>query len=530
MVFYNVRFITVVHQYYQSEVNNEYVIRGNSAILKCSIPSFVSEFVQVVGWQDNQGNSFNPNEGNVVVQYYEAEVVSEYVIRGNAAILKCTIPSFVAEFVSVETWEGSDGSKYKPSTDYVVAQTYQPEIMTEYVIRGNSAILKCSIPSYIAEFVTIEAWIREDGEIYLPEHQQTASAGHQGISNRENYINNNIRVSLLLIFQSKNSKSERKYNAVVSQSYVTEAENEYVIRANSAIMKCKIPSFVSEFVYVDQWQSDDGTIYRPEDRDYVVQQFYESRVIDEFVLRGNTAILKCLLPSFVGDFVDVVEWLADDGTSYLADDQSEKVVSQYFEVQVYDVFAIRGNAAIFKCQIPSFVADHVDVVGWIDTTGGNYRANDEDASYVVGQRYAVNVMDEHVLRGNAAIIKCHIPSFVAEFVEVESWVEDEITDIYPRPDYDGKYLVLPSGELHIRDVGPEDGYKTYQCRTKHRLTGETRLSATKGRLVITEPVASAKPKFTMTENSRTYTVHSNKPLTLFCPAQAFPVPAFRYYK
>lgn len=50
---------------------------------------------------------------------------------------------------------------------------------------------------------------------------------------------------------------------------------------------------------------------------------------------------------------------------------------------------------------------------------------------------------------------------------------------------EGKYLVLPSGELHIRDVGPEDGYKSYQCRTRHRLTGETRLSATKGRLVIT---------------------------------------------
>lgn len=57
------------------------------------------------------------------------------------------------------------------------------------------------------------------------------------------------------------------------------------------------------------------------------------------------------------------------------------VVSQYFEVQVYDVFAIRGNAAIFKCQVPSFVADHVDVAGWIDSDGGNYRANDESASY-----------------------------------------------------------------------------------------------------------------------------------------------------
>uniref|UniRef100_A0A336LSZ3 CSON015508 protein n=1 Tax=Culicoides sonorensis TaxID=179676 RepID=A0A336LSZ3_CULSO len=52
--------------------------------------------------------------------------------------------------------------------------------------------------------------------------------------------------------------------------------------------------------------------------------------------------------------------------------------------------------------------------------------------------------------------------------------------------HNGKYLVLPSGELHIKEVGPEDGYKSYQCRTKHRLTGETRLSATKGRLVITE--------------------------------------------
>lgn len=56
----------------------------------------------------------------------------------------------------------------------VVTQPYNPEILTEYVIRGNSAILKCSIPSYIAEFVTVEAWIREDGEVYLPEDPAVA--------------------------------------------------------------------------------------------------------------------------------------------------------------------------------------------------------------------------------------------------------------------------------------------------------------------------------------------------------------------
>lgn len=44
----------------------------------------------------------------------------------------------------------------------------------------------------------------------------------------------------------------------MSQYYVTEAENEYVIRGNAAIVHCKIPSFVSDFVYVETWIMDDG--------------------------------------------------------------------------------------------------------------------------------------------------------------------------------------------------------------------------------------------------------------------------------
>lgn len=46
----------------------------------------------------------------------------------------------------------------------------------------------------------------------------------------------------------------------MSQFYVTEAENEYVIRGNAAIVHCKIPSFVSDFVYVETWIMDDGQI------------------------------------------------------------------------------------------------------------------------------------------------------------------------------------------------------------------------------------------------------------------------------
>ena len=55
---------------------------------------------------------------SVIAQYYEAEVVSEYVIKGNTAVLKCNIPSFVADFVRVENWLCSDGTVYMPTTDY----------------------------------------------------------------------------------------------------------------------------------------------------------------------------------------------------------------------------------------------------------------------------------------------------------------------------------------------------------------------------------------------------------------------------
>lgn len=136
---------------------------------------------------------------------------------------------------------------------------------------------------------------------------------------------------------------------------------------------------------------------------------------------------------------------------------------------MYDIYVIRGNAAVFKCHIPSFVSDHVRVVTWHDTDGGEYIHNDGYGIFqclrtflsyilvflstftlngfvklvdlivapyfrfsVVSQSYTVNLVEENVLRGNAAILKCLIPSFVTEYVSVASWIisdEDEETEI-----------------------------------------------------------------------------------------------------
>ena len=49
---------SVILQGYQTEISNEHVILGNDAIFKCSIPSFVSDFVTVQAWIDNEANAF----------------------------------------------------------------------------------------------------------------------------------------------------------------------------------------------------------------------------------------------------------------------------------------------------------------------------------------------------------------------------------------------------------------------------------------------------------------------------------------
>lgn len=54
----------------------------------------------------------------MVNQFYGADILMEYVIRGNAAVLKCSIPSFVADFVKVESWIDEQGSVLLPSDNY----------------------------------------------------------------------------------------------------------------------------------------------------------------------------------------------------------------------------------------------------------------------------------------------------------------------------------------------------------------------------------------------------------------------------
>ncbi|XP_064216070.1 Down syndrome cell adhesion molecule isoform X7 [Tribolium castaneum] len=230
------------------------------------------------------------------------------------------------------------------------------------------------------------------------------------------------------------------------------------------------------------------------------------------------AVVEC---SAHGNPTPDIIWVRSDGTA------------------VGDVPGLRQVLANGNLVFPPFRAEdyrqevHAQVyVCLAKNSVGSVHSRDVNVRAVVNQYYEAEVVSEYVIRGNTAVLKCNIPSFVADFVRVEAWVGSDGSLYNHTANYDSKYLVLPSGELHIRDVGPEDGYKSYQCRTKHRLTGETRLSATKGRLVITEPTSNVAPKKDgeKFEGWKVLLVVQNSTAWLSCQVTGYPVPRYMWYK
>ena len=62
---------SAVVQKYQATVSREDILLSNDVIFKCGIPSFVADFVAVVGWADSEGSSYDAQDlgalGNLLV-------------------------------------------------------------------------------------------------------------------------------------------------------------------------------------------------------------------------------------------------------------------------------------------------------------------------------------------------------------------------------------------------------------------------------------------------------------------------------
>ncbi|XP_066603211.1 cell adhesion molecule Dscam2-like isoform X2 [Prorops nasuta] len=170
-----------------------------------------------------------------------------------------------------------------------------------------------------------------------------------------------------------------------------------------------------------------------------------------------------------------VDWLAADGGSIANIPGSRLILGNgtiHFLPFEAEAFRQDVHWAIYKCSA-------VNSVGAIVSRDVNVRA-------VVNQRYDPEVQSQAGFPGNNILMRCSVPSFVRDHVTVTSWLQEPSFNIYPSIISDGKYHMLPSGELMIINITRNDIQATYRCRTHHRITQETVISTNIGRVQLTE--------------------------------------------
>ena len=79
----------------------------------------------------------------------------------------------------------------------------------------------------------------------------------------------------------------------------------------------------------------------------VVRQGYQVQVYDEFVIRGNTAVLRCQVPSVVRDYVIVTTWEREDGVTIVSNVANGKLFYKALNTSIKWVFFIINCTLIY---------------------------------------------------------------------------------------------------------------------------------------------------------------------------------------
>ncbi|KAL3253629.1 hypothetical protein MRX96_054422 [Rhipicephalus microplus] len=222
------------------------------------------------------------------------------------------------------------------------------------------------------------------------------------------------------------------------------------------------------------------------------------------------------------------------------------VVEQYYEAQVYDEFTIAGNTAVLRCHVPSFVRDDVIVVSW------EQKIDNKVHVVVNGGRMSVFSSGELQVRhvqptDGTTDFRCHLKVNVPpRITNVRSSIvasEGDSVQLpcaaqgYPPPKYIWERLTTADndspqnpvivgssrhepteGSLLIRKVEPQDSGK-YLCLVTN-VVGEERATIT---LDVRSPVeARIVPEV--------LTTHVGQPASLRCVSTGRPPPQVRWFK
>ncbi|XP_034252481.1 Down syndrome cell adhesion molecule-like protein Dscam2 [Thrips palmi] len=142
----------------------------------------------------------------------------------------------------------------------------------------------------------------------------------------------------------------------------------------------------------------------------------------------------------------------------------------------------------------------------------------------------------HSCLSQTALLLCHYfmsrarrPHFDDRAASVTSFVEGVIHSIYPLLVVaDGKYHMLPTGELLVLNISEQDARHAFRCRTHHRLTQRNVPSANAGRIQLTDARRPVAP--ILHETTSTVSARVEESVVVPCVAHANPPPVYRWWR
>ncbi|KAL1428795.1 hypothetical protein MTO96_002516 [Rhipicephalus appendiculatus] len=115
--------------------------------------------------EDVRGLRYARPNGSLVLPPFRAE---DYRQDVHATVYRCAASNPVGAIVSRDVHVRA-----------VVRQKYAAEVYDEFVISGNTAVMRCQVPGYVTDYVTVTSWIEEpSGNVIKPGINSGASKYH----------------------------------------------------------------------------------------------------------------------------------------------------------------------------------------------------------------------------------------------------------------------------------------------------------------------------------------------------------------
>ncbi|KAG0421730.1 hypothetical protein HPB47_002390, partial [Ixodes persulcatus] len=103
---------------------------------------------------------------------------------------------------------------------------------------------------------------------------------------------------------------------------------------------------------------------------------------------------------------------------------------------------------------------------------------------LLDERLQARAQDDVVIRGSSAVLRCKVGRSQAPYSAFDAWIRDDGYSI-SRPTYkEERYSVLQTGELLIHRTNMADTERTYRCRVRHTVSGDTALSSNVARAIV----------------------------------------------